>query len=243
MDRALYHEMAALEDRHWWFEARREILRVMLDRLPLPDPAEVLEVGCGTGGNLALLAAYGHLFACEPDDEARTLAAERGLAQVAPGTLPDALPFGTQPFDLIALLDVLEHVEADRDSLRALHARLKPGGFLLLTVPAYRCLWSPHDEANHHVRRYVRREVVEKVRAVGFRLRYATYFNTLLFPVVAAVRLLGKLRPHEGSDLSMPAAPLNRLLRRTFASERRILPHAPLPFGVSILAIAEKTKP
>jgi SAM-dependent methyltransferase len=240
MDPSYYREMAAVEDRHWWFEARRRILGAVLDRLTLGPEAEVLEVGCGTGGNLPMLARYGRLHACEPEADARALAEARGLATVAAGGLPDDLPFGGKPFDLIALLDVLEHVAADEASLAALHARLKPGGTLLVTVPAYRFLWSAHDEVNHHVRRYTRGDLVRKLRAAGFHVRRATYFNTLLFPVIATVRLAGRRAGKTGSDLALPGDALNSLLTRIFASERLVVPRLSLPFGVSLLAVAER---
>ncbi len=240
MDPSYYREMAAVEDRHWWFEGRRRILGAVLDRLAPGPEAEVLEVGCGTGGNLPMLARYGRLHACEPEAEARALAEARGLATVAAGGLPDDLPFGEKPFDLIALLDVLEHVAEDEASLAALHARLKPGGALLVTVPAYMFLWSAHDEVNHHVRRYTRGDLVRKLRAAGFRVRRATYFNTILFPVIAAVRLVGRVAGKGGSDLGLPGDVANRLLTRIFASERHVVPRLSLPFGVSILAVAER---
>ena len=240
MDPSFYREMAAVEDRHWWFEGRRRILAAVLDRLASGPGAEVLEVGCGTGGNLPMLARYGRLHACEPEAGARAMAEARGLATVAPGGLPHDLPFGEKPFDLIALLDVLEHVAADEASLAALHDRLKPGGTLLITVPAYMFLWSVHDEVNHHVRRYTRAELVRKLRAAGFRVRHATYFNTILFPVIAAVRLVGRVAGKGGSDLGLPGDVANRLLTRIFASERHVVSRLALPFGVSILAVAER---
>jgi SAM-dependent methyltransferase len=240
MDQAYHQAMAAMEDEHWWFAARRRVLQAVLDGLHLPASAEVLEVGCGSGGNLPLLARYGRLFACEPDDASRAYASRRALGRVAPGSLPDDLPFGDRRFDLIALFDVLEHVADDEAGLRALRTRLKPGGRVLLTVPAYRFLWSGHDVVNHHHRRYTRPELVEKLRRAGLQVHRATYFNTVLFPAVAAVRLLGKLTGREGSNLHMPSAPVNALLERLFAAERRVVTRTNLPFGVSVLAVAER---
>lgn len=240
MDAAFYREMAALEDHHWWFVARRRILATVLDGLDLPAHATVLEVGCGTGGNLPLLARYGSLYACEPAPEALALAAARGLARVAPGRLPDGLPFGDTTFDLIALLDVLEHVREDTTGLAALYARLRPGGWLLLTVPAYGFLWSAHDEVNHHVRRYTRRELVRKLRQAGFRVCHATYFNTVLFPAVAGLRLAGRLLGRTGSDLTLPGPRLNGMLARIFAAERHLVSRRRMPFGVSILALGRR---
>ncbi len=240
MDAAYYTQMAEVEDRHWWFAARRAILAAVLDALPLPAGADVMEVGCGTGGNLALLARYGRLVACEPDEAAVALAAARGVAPVERGALPDRLPFADRRFDLMALLDVLEHVEADRESLAVLRERLKPGGFLLLTVPAYMWLWSGHDEVNHHVRRYTRRELVAKVRAAGLAVHHATYFNTWLLPPIAAVRVLSRWLGRGGSDLALPPEWLNRRLERIMASERHRVASGRLPAGVSVLLVARR---
>ncbi|MEW6072843.1 MAG: class I SAM-dependent methyltransferase [Planctomycetota bacterium] len=233
--------MHACEDRHWWFVARRRILAGVLDRFaPRTAGAQVLEAGCGTGGNLALLARYGALAAFELDAAARALASARGVVPVAAGRLPDEIPF-SGPFALICALDVLEHLKDDLAALRALGSRLAPGGRLLVTVPAYRSLWSHHDVVTHHERRYRRRELVDRIEAAGLHVRYATYFNTILFPVVWTIRALHRATGRaEGSDVRMPAAPANALLTAVFAAERFLVPPARLPFGVSILAVAER---
>ena len=241
MDAAYYAEYAAAEDAHWWFVARRRILERVLDDLRLPPDAAILEAGCGTGGNLALLARYGRLHALEIDEGAREVASRRGVTDVAAGALPRPIPFGSERFDLIAMLDVLEHVVDDRRALVNLRDRLKPGGRLLLTVPAYMFLWSRHDEVNHHQRRYTRSALVRLMRETGYDVRHATYFNTLLFPLVLGVRTLNNLLGRdEGSDLAMPSPPVNKLLTQVFASERHLIPHTALPFGVSLLLVAQR---
>lgn len=241
MDAAYYAEYAAAEDAHWWFVARRRILERVLDGLSLPADASILEAGCGTGGNLAMLARHGRLRAFEIDDGARVMANKRRVTDVAAGALPEPIPFEGERFDLIAMLDVLEHVEDDRGALVNLRKRLKPGGRLLLTVPAYMFLWSRHDEINHHQRRYTRGPLVRLVQETGYHVRHASYFNTLLFPLVLGVRTLNNLLGRdEGSDLAMPSPPVNKLLTRVFASERHLVPRAALPFGVSILLVARK---
>ena len=242
MDAAYYAEYAAAEDAHWWFVARRRILARVLDGLELPPDAAILEAGCGTGGNLAMLARHGRLRAFEIDDGARDVASKRGVTDVAAGALPEPIPFRGERFDLVAMLDVLEHVEDDRGALVNLRERLQPGGRLLLTVPAYPFLWSRHDEVNHHQRRYTRGPLVRLVREAGYDVRHASYFNTLLFPLVLGARTLNNLLGRdEGSDLAMPSPPVNKLLTEVFASERHLVPRAALPFGVSILLVAQRT--
>jgi SAM-dependent methyltransferase len=234
-------EIAAVEDAHWWFRGRRTVVARVLEQLRLPPDARLLEAGCGSGGNLALLARYGRLRAFEPDAEMRAWAEARGGVPVADGRLPGGVPFEDERFDAILLLDVLEHVEEDRASLAALGARLAPGGRLVVTVPAYRWLWSAHDDANHHVRRYTRGGLVRTAAAAGLRVVRATYYNTLLFPAAVGARLAGRLVGSAGSSgLGVLPPPVNRLLAGVFGAERHLVGRVPLPFGVSVLMVAER---
>lgn len=237
MDARIYAEMAALEDRHWWFVARRRILDKMLAGLPLPANAQILEAGCGTGGNLAMLARYGLVHGMEANAEAIKLAMAKGVAEVCAGYLPNDIPFAEKNFDLIVLFDVLEHLDDDAAALRALRARLKPGGWLLATVPAYPILWGSHDEIHHHKRRYMARSLRNLTENAGYRVCYLSYFNTWLLPLIAAARLvLGS--KGKGSAGSMPNKFVNTVLTKIFASERFFLGHMAFPAGVSLLVMA-----
>lgn len=255
MDARIYSEMAALEQRHWWFAARRKILDKLISTLSLPADAQILEAGCGTGGNLAMLARHGRVFGMEENAHALELATAKGaalaiplkrrldaeslpLVQIAAGRLPAPIPFTGQMFDLIALLDVLEHLDEDAATLRALRARLKPGGWLLITVPAYPWLWSRHDELHHHKRRYVAHGLRAVMEGAGYRVQYMSYFNTWLFPLIAAARLVNLAGGKSNGDLSMPNTFTNALLTKIFASERWLLGQVALPVGVSLLALA-----
>lgn len=237
MNPETYAVAAHSEDRHWWFSARRAILGAVLDRfLTPPARRRVLEVGCGNGGNLPLLSRYGEVFAVEMAEAARARAAARGLARVEAGALPDALPFDGVAFDVVAALDVLEHVPDDRAAVAALRAKVKPGGLLLLTVPAFMWLWSRHDEISHHRRRYALGELADVARGGGFEVAHATYFNTLLFPLgVAHIKLASRLTADAHSGTRIPPRPLNALLHTLFAAERHLVPRLSLPFGISIL--------
>jgi SAM-dependent methyltransferase len=242
MEPAAYAEMAQQQDSHWWFVGRRRILRSVIARLGLPPQARILEVGAGTGGNLAMLAEFGQVQAVEMDDFARSLASRRAPGvEVRGGCLPDRIPFAPSSFDLVCLFDVLEHVEPDVESLAALRALLAPGGCALITVPAYRWMWSRHDERLHHVRRYTKDELATKATAAGWKLRRITHFNALLLPLAVVARLADRLR--EGgatpSGTGTPVAPVNAALMRVFAAESRWLARADLPLGLSLLAVLD----
>jgi len=240
MDRDVYARMAELEDNHWWFKARRRIVSDIIARKIKPsDNALILEAGCGTGGNLAMLTKFGEVSGFEPDAEARGWVAEKSKLDIKNGFLPNNLSYGHKKFDLIVALDVLEHVEEDQDSMQTLLALLKPGGALLVTVPAFPFLWSKHDELHHHKRRYTRAGLKNILTDAGGQIEMLGYFNTFLFPLVAGLRMLKKLiGKDQGHDDAMPSAWLNACLRTIFASERYVLGRIRMPVGVSLLAIA-----
>lgn len=242
MERDVYERMAELEQGHWWFVARRRILADLLPRwIDAGRSPRILEAGCGTGGNLVMLSKLGQVVAFEPDEEARRLAQRYGDFEIRPGFLPHDIPYERDSFDIIAALDVLEHVDDDESSLRSLREFLRPDGQLVLTVPAFPSLWSKHDERHHHKRRYRRRDLAERVAAAGFAPARITFFNTWLLPLIAVVRF-GKalLRLDDRGDETMPPSLVNRLLTGLFASERFVLRLMPLPIGVSLLVVARK---
>ena len=242
MKAELYAQMRELEDRHWWFTGRRRIVAEVIRRMPLPADARILDAGCGTGGNLPMLARFGELTGAEFDAEAARLARRRGVCEVVRAGLPDAMPFSPAQFDLVTLLDVLEHIDDDAASLRTLGGLLAPGGHLLLTVPAFPFLWGPHDEAHHHRRRYRAAGLRAVIEQAGLKVQWLSHYNSALFPAVAAVRLLHRLLPEGpvGDELALPPAPVNRLLEGLFAAERHLLGRVRLPVGVSLIAVARR---
>ena len=241
MERAVFDRMAELDQEHWWFLARRRILDELIDRVVRPPvQARVLEVGCGTGHNLPMLGRFGSVDACELDKSARTLASKRLGRKVKDARLPDLSMFERNGYDMVALLDVLEHVPDDIGSLRAIHRRLKPGGALLLTVPANPWMWSAHDVAHHHFRRYTRAGLSRLFMQAGFEVQLLSYFNSLLFPPIAAARLLHKAAGRDSADDALPGAKINGLLNTVFGLEAGLIGRLPIPFGVSLAAVVRR---
>ena len=240
MDRIVYDRMAAHDSTHWWYRARREVLADYLTRYAqLPADARILEIGCGTGHNLPMLARFGRVEAIEIDPAARGIASQRLGRAVGDAPLPELPGVERGAYDLVAVLDVVEHIADDVSALAAMRERLAPGGKILITVPAHRWMWSAHDVVNHHHRRYSKRTLRAAIAAAGLRPRKLAYFNSLLFPLAAAARVAGRVTGREDSDDSPPAKPLNTLFERVFRMERHLVGRVPMGPGVSIVTLAE----
>ena len=246
MDPLMYREFAELyEARHWWFVGRRRIVGSLLqDRLGTRRDLRILDVGCGTGGMLPLLAAHGRVTGIDPAPAAIHYAKQRyeGTAELLEVDFPHELPPGRN-YDLVTLFDVLEHLDDDAGALLAVASLLRPGGLLLITVPALSSLWSPHDVINQHRRRYTRGELRQRVEGAGFLLERLSYFNSLLFPAVFSARQLRRRLARKGdarSDFRIANYWINDRLADLFGAERHLLKRWNLPLGVSLLALARK---
>jgi SAM-dependent methyltransferase len=238
MERIIFDRMADLDSRHWWYRARREVLAKLIARkVRPPRKARILEIGCATGHNLRMLARFGEVEAVELDAEARAIATQRLGRPVAEARLPELAGVPEGSYDLVALLDVLEHVEDDRAALASIARRLKPGGALLITVPAFQWMWSVHDEVNHHKRRYTKKTLRAAIDQAGLRADFVGYFNSILFPLAVTGRQIGRLTGKLDSDDKMPARPVNAFLQAVFALERYGIGRVPFSPGVSIAAV------
>jgi SAM-dependent methyltransferase len=230
----VYQQLYDLEDAHWWFRGRRAVLWAMLRRAGLPDHPRVLDAGCGTGRNLAEFGRLGTARGVDPSPAAIEFCRRRGLGEVEAAGI-EALPFADGAFDLILATDVLEHVERDEAAASELRRVAAPGALLLVTVPAYRWLWSQHDDSHHHLRRYTAGALRTRLTAAGWRPVLLTYFNTLLLPAIALVRLLARRRSSSRTDYQLTGGVLNRLLEQPMRAEAALIQRgARFPAGVSI---------
>ncbi len=237
----VYH---ALEDDHWWFRGRRDLILRLL--MHVPKDARIVEIGCSGGPLLAELSAHGfkNFWGVDISAEAIRACRARGIENllVADGTTT-ALESGF--FDVVISSDVLEHITDDQAALGEWYRLLRPGGMLVLFVPAHMFLWSPHDVANRHQRRYSRLELERKVRGAGFSLEQVSYWNTLLFFPIALVRFILQVLPyasHKSTGQLHGTNPfINGLLKRLLLLENAYLGSGRnFPFGVSLMVVAKK---
>jgi SAM-dependent methyltransferase len=246
MRQDFYEEYSRLEDRHWWHIGRKRILLSLLG--DVLDPAEskerrILDVGCGTGGMLTSLQQFGEVEGIDSDSSAIAHCHERGISSARVADSPP-IPFPESAFDLVTSFDVLEHVDDDAELLSEIHRVLVPGGIFVAAVPAYQMLWGQQDEIAHHRRRYRARDLSRRLAGSNLEPRKVSYFNTFLFPPIAAVRLGRRLKPQKSSRPSSDfeltdEGKLNDLLARVFGAEAPLVRRWGLPFGVSIVAIAQ----
>jgi SAM-dependent methyltransferase len=242
MDSSEFKAMVSADEYHWWYRGRRRIVRAELDRLRLPPGARILDAGCGSGRMLDELADYGRVAGIDQSAEGVTMARSRGHHDVSVGSV-EALPYPDASFDLVTSLDVIEHTPKDAHTLREYWRVTRPGGHLLVTVPAYQWLWSSHDVVNQHYRRYRGARLRQTAIGEGWTAVRTSYFNALLFLPAAAVRLWQRGRPEavQESDLSRSPAILNSALELPLRVEARLLRlGVRLPFGMSLLALFEK---
>lgn len=235
MQDEVYGELYAVEDAHWWFRGRRAVIHALLARADVTPPLRVLDAGCGTGRNMLEFAELGHVTGVEPSSAAVELCHERGLTDVLEGEIED-LPFDADSFDLIFAFDVLEHLDDDVEGMRELRRVARPEARFVATVPAYKWLWSQHDDTHQHGRRYTARQLQAHARAAGWRVIFSTYFNSLLLPPIAAVRAFrrGQVDEDARSDYEIGRG-INGLLELPMRAEARaIRGGARFPAGVSI---------
>jgi len=238
----IYEQMALFEKEHFWFRARREILSACLE-MYAPEKLKnlaILDAGCGTGGNLPFLASFGSTFGVDSSQKACRYSSVGWKGRLAQGNL-EQLPLRSLSFNIVSLLDVLEHVDDQEAVLGEIYRILKPNGVLLISAPAFMHLWSGHDVVHQHRRRYLKSQLQQEIVSAGFKVNYLSYYNSFLYPLVILVRLAKRMmKLSDSSDLQMPAPWINRLLYSVFRLERHWIGKFQIPFGVSVIAVAIK---
>jgi SAM-dependent methyltransferase len=245
MNTAEYDRMFRLEDSYWWFVGRHRFVESLLARrltATAGEPLAILDIGCGTGAMSDCLTRWGRVVSADFSPLALRYSRRRGLKFLLTA---DAmrLPLRSDCVDVVVAMDVLEHLSDDCLAMSELLRVLKPGGLLVATVPAYRHLWSEHDIALMHYRRYISRELGERLVSAGFRIHKLAYTMTLLYPIVAVQRRLNARKPpKEKPEASLPPVPavLNSTLIGLLAIENTLASRVDLPFGLTVHAVATK---
>jgi len=243
LDPRAYRAIYSREEEHWWFVGRRKILASLLE--PYVEPGNVwkiLDVGCGTGGNIIFLRRYGEVEGCDYSEEALRYCQLRGLERVRQADVCD-LPYRDRSFQLVTCLDVIEHVRLDHLAFRELNRVLADGGLLLVTLPAMPGLYSDFDCLAGHLRRYTREEAEKLLQWSGFRKLRMTCYTFLTHPLIKLYIKLGdfsggKARYTQGMDTLFPGS--NALLKGIMALEALLVSHLDLPLGASMAVLAEK---
>ena len=235
-----YDKNYRFENDYWWFRARNRIVLEHIRQHTRGNGMAVLDYGCGTGRMMELMAEFGDVRGCDASGRALDYCRARGLKQLFTAA-PDCS--NLEHYDLITMLDVLEHADDDESLLRNLAAHLNPGGRLVITVPALRCLWSGEDYVSEHKRRYTKSQLVRAVRDAGLRPLRVSYFNTLLLPLIFLhIKLNTILNPESRKHSNLNELPpwINRLLTAIFGLEIPLLRLTNLPVGMSLLCVAER---
>ncbi|NUO81800.1 class I SAM-dependent methyltransferase [candidate division KSB1 bacterium] len=249
MEESLYHLFNEVQKSHWWFLGRAAIVTKLIEKYLSTrerisgrrvEPNTLAEIGCGTGAMIPFLEKFGTVYGIEASQTAIDLCRQDGFQNVY---LHSDLQWQNRSFDALAFLDVIEHLDDDLEFVKHYLQWLKPGGWVVVTVPAFMWLWSEHDVINQHRRRYTRAQLRRLLETAGLKIWKASYFNSIFFPPIALIRLAKKLLPQNTgtprADLNLTSSRFNTLFKVIFASERHWLAHFSFPVGISIICIAE----
>jgi len=245
MNEAEYQKMYDFEKFYWWHVGRQKIIRTFLSLLKLPANSKILDIGCGTGGNMEVLKEFGSVQGLDNSVQAKNFCAKQGFNNVIVGDISDMKKmFPEQSLDLVTAFDVLEHLEDDRTAMRDVKSILKQGGYFLITVPAYQFLWSEHDEALHHKRRYDYKQLKERLQESGYQIIKGGYVITFIAPIIIAfrgIKNIFKSKPKESkTDYIILPGFANKMLIWSLELEAFLSRYCNLPFGISVICIAKK---
>lgn len=243
MEIATYEELFELEDRYWWFIAKRDLILSLIDSAVKEAPRVVLEVGCGTGGLLQQLSnRYRAAFGLDISYKALSCCADRGLRPSLVQGNAAELPFKGGTFDLVVASELLEHALDDSGLVKECNRVLKQKGVLIVTVPALPFLWSDHDIVYGHQRRYGRKQIEQLIGDFGYKILRISHSNCFILPVAAMVKIFKRSMPGKArrSDFFRVPAWFNRLLISLYRIETKIICRKGLPVGVSLVVVASK---
>jgi len=248
MNEPEYQKLKELEETYWWHIGRRAIIKVVLKKYfdelsrQKKDLPLLLDLGCGTGGNAALLKEFGEIIGADSSPTALKIAQKADFSKLIAIHNEARLPFENNTFDCVTLLDVLEHIENDDDAISECRRVLKPGGSLILTVPAYQWLFSGHDEALNHKRRYLMKNLTKQISGAGFRIYFKSYAITFLFPIMALYRFIERIfkRKQKASYVMFPKLINNFFVVLLKIEALAFKIGASFPFGTSIIIYAKK---
>lgn len=245
MEKDFYKTYFRIEQENWWFKVRRNLIFDLFAKYKVSYESKIFDFGCGSGYLVGELQKMGYnAFGVDFEKEAIRYGLNSGIKNLTVGT-GEKIDHLDRSFDLVTILDVLEHIENERSLMVELVRILKPGGKIIITVPAYQWMWGIQDEVAHHYRRYIMKSILKLVKDYpSLSVVKNTYFNTFLFLPVAIVRLVSKWFSLKGreSDFDINNKWLNKLFFFIFDLERKVLKYINFPFGVSILLIAKKEK-
>jgi SAM-dependent methyltransferase len=226
---------------HWWFRGRRRLFGRILRHCGVAKDARILDAGSSSGSNLRLLRdqGYSNFVGLEISPHAIAMCQAKDLGPIERGDIC-AMPFADGSFDFVLATDIIEHVDRDDLALKEMLRVLKPGGYCLVTVPAFQSLWGHEDVKLHHKRRYRLRPLLERMRAAGLAPVESYYFNYLLFLPIWCVRRLARSQPPSQRNETQFAPFLNIVLSAIFALDTRTAPLLKPGFGVSVLVLARR---
>jgi SAM-dependent methyltransferase len=244
MQQHTYAIMDEVESSHWWFVGRRAILESFLETIVskirvTQSAIRILDVGCGTGANLEMLAQYGEAEGVDVSDDALEFCRQKGLK--AQKGLAETLPYEAETFDLTTALDVVEHLDDDVAGLKEMYRVTKSGGYSLIFVPAFMWLWGVQDDISNHRIRYTKQQIVERLEQAGYKVERATYANWTFFTPILAGRAIMRvtgIKPESENNITVSS--LNGVFGKLFGAERFWLRNFNFPFGVSIVIVARK---
>jgi 2-polyprenyl-3-methyl-5-hydroxy-6-metoxy-1,4-benzoquinol methylase len=238
MEDRLYKKFYEIQKSHWWFRGKKDIVLDVIDQLKLSSGMNILDVGCGSGLMLSDLAKIGHVSGMDASLDGLAFCKEIFNGPLELCHLPENIPYKDRSFDLITMLDVLEHIEDDLGALSSIKNLLTKNGILILTVPANMNLWSHFDVLNHHKRRYESKQLSKLAVKSGFEVIKISYYNSFLYPLILLKRKLNNLNKNISDDLNIPSTILNYILFNIFKFEKYILRRMTFSFGVSLILIA-----